>query len=276
MPESKPNDMDFFEKVGYVFGLVKPSWEAFKLNWSTFVLLWLLPLLMSLLLIPLVVLPLLGDSTLWNAASVTLLIIGVLATFFVVLLIWPAMLTTQFASIAGEKISLDKALNESKDVIIKFVLASILMFFIIIGPLLLTFPLLLLIVGFFLLPFAFLWALVAPFFLALVPFIIVTEKLGPIDAIKRSFELAKEHWQWVLAVYVVLLGLNLALSLVSWIPLLGTLASVAVGIAYFCMPAYVFVNHVQVKVKDPSTKSSASPKTIKKSPTKKAAKKSSK
>lgn len=272
MATSKASEMDFFEKVGYVFSIIKPSWEAFKLNWSTFVILWVLPVLLILLLIPLFILPALSDSTAWSAATGLLAFIGVLLAIFVALLLWPAMTYTQLASVKQQKVAVDQALKESKDVILQFILAGLLFVLIVVTPLLVSIMLTIVLIGLLLLPFAIAWAIVAPFFLILVPFLIINKRIGAIDAIKNSFELAKKYWQWVLAVYVVLFALNIGVNLVSWIPILGFVVAVGVGVAYFCMPAYVYVNHIDAAEEGAKSKESAKAsksKSIKKSPSKK-------
>lgn len=268
-------EMDFFEKTGYVFTLIKPSWEAFKLNWTTFVLLWLTPALLALMLIPLFILPSVIDSTLWNVTTVTLAVVGVFVALFVLLLLWPAITIAQLSSVKGNKISVENALNESKSLILKFIAAAILIFLIAFGPMLLVFPLIFLIIGIFLLPFAFVWALVAPFFLSLTPYIIITEKLGPADALKRSFDLVKANWQWVLAAFVVLLALNVASNILSIIPPVGFIVGVGLSVAYFCMPAYVFLNHIDTNLKTGKAKKASDSPLAKKESVKKPAKKSS-
>ena len=269
MTQANFGKMDFFEKTGYVFGLYKPSWEAFKINWATIVILWLLPIILLLALIPFLVLPLFTDNAAVTATSVLIAVLAAFGVLLLYLLILPAVTITQIQSVKGNKINVDTALKSSKDIIFKFIAATLLVAFITVGPLLLSIPLILVIVGLFLLPFAIAWAFVAPFFLALVPYLIVTEQLGPVEAIKKSVNLVKVHWQWVLAVVVVLLAINIVVSVFSFIPILGFVVSVAAAVVYYCMPAYVYVNHIQ------NTQAKSNSVTAK-SPSKKPAKKSTK
>ncbi|MCU0667620.1 MAG: hypothetical protein MUF85_03315, partial [Patescibacteria group bacterium] len=51
------NNMDFIERTGYTFSLIGKTWQAFKLNWSTFVLLFIIPTVLSLLWISIFLAP---------------------------------------------------------------------------------------------------------------------------------------------------------------------------------------------------------------------------
>jgi uncharacterized membrane protein len=81
---------------------------------------------------------------------------------------------------------------------------------------------------------------VAGFFLSLVPFIIVNEKLNAVDAIKRSFALTKLNWQWVLAYSLV----GIVGSLFAIIPTLGAFLSLVFSIVYLCLPAIIYTQHI--------------------------------
>lgn len=271
MAKSTTADMDFFEKVGYAFGLLSESWEAFKLNWSTFILIWILPMLLFLLLIPLFIIPVVFDNDIVSATTLLLGVVGVLSAFVVLIILIPAITVTQIASVKGQKLGFEEAFSQSKKYVWRYVLAAIIGFFITIGPMLLALPLVLIVIGLFLLPLALLWAVVAQFFLLLVPFIIVSEDVSATDAISRSYELTKKNWQWILAVYIVLLSLAIASNILSIIPFIGWVISLGLFLAYYCMPAHVYVNEVFVKDVPVQVPKSAKP--AKKSANKKATKK---
>jgi hypothetical protein len=248
MAKADTANLDFFEKVGYVFGLWTASWNAFKTNVLTFIVLYLLPvggflLAMFFLLIP--ALATTSDSTAISASAYLVSFAIMLAFIVLLLLLVPAQVITQLESAKGKEISVGDALTKSKEYIVSYIAAALLVMLLAGLPLLLSFLLVLVIIGIFLLPVAFAWAVVVAFFSFLVPYIIVTEKKSGLDAIKRSFEVTKKHWQWVLAILIV----QLVLSLVGSIPFIGFIISIITTIVYLCMPAIVYTQFIAKKSK---------------------------
>jgi hypothetical protein len=270
MQKSAYDNMDFFEKLGYVFSLYKPSFEAFKVNWVTIVLLWLVPLFLAMLLIIFVFIVIFsGDSSLlndtvnidWSPAKIISLVAIVLAYLLAILLIWPATIATQLASVQKQKISFSQAFKVSSKNLISVVVVSILTGLIAVAPFMLVIPLLFIIVGFLLLPVVFVWATLVSFMLFIAPYIVVHQNAKPIDALKASYQLTKANWQWVLAVIVVLFAVSLAGQILSIIPFIGFLAGIILSVVYYCLPAYVFIYHINSNTPnlEPTKYLSASP-----------------
>jgi uncharacterized membrane protein len=78
----------------------------------------------------------------------------------------------------------------------------------------------------------------AIFFLSFAPYILVDKNTGVIDAMKGSYELVKEYWKVTLGLLVV----NFVIQIPSYVPVVGQLISLALGIGYFCLGAIVYVN----------------------------------
>lgn len=285
MANAKENDMDFFEKLGHGFGLINESWEAFKLNWTTFLMVWIAPFTIMLLLVPMFILPVVVQrGGVIGVASILLALVALFFLALVLLILAPAMTVTQIESVKGNKISFADAFDKGRKYMFNFVLAALLSLVVIVGPLILSMLLLIVLIGVFLLPFAIIWMFVAPFFLMLVPFIVVTKNAGPAEAIRQSYKLSITNWQWILTIYIVLAAIAAVSPMLNFIPIFGQLIGLGLIIAYFCMPAYIFVHYINQNntvYYKADTKSSDSPKpaskktvakTTRKSPPKKTSK----
>jgi len=274
MATSNAESMDFFEKVGYSFGLWNESWEAFKLNVWTFVVLYLVPIGLTILLVTFYLLPLAAsaaDKTALAAGTAIIAVILTLLTIFVSIVFYPALIITQLESVKGNKISFSEAFNGGLNYVLRFIIAGLIGFVIVGGPIIISLLLMFVLIGFVLLPFALLWAVVATFFLFLTPYIIITQNLDAVSAIKKSYETTRRKWQWVLALYTI----TALLSIVSSVPVIGGLAGLVGTIIFFCLPAIIYLRHITPAEKAPASstqKSKASPKKPKrKATTKKSA-----
>ena len=254
MAKADTANMDFFEKVGYVFSLWGESWKGFKLNLWTFIILYVLPIGLLTIVLTFSLAPALAkvneNVTLATTGVVTASIIALLA-FFALLLLIPAQIVTQLASAKGKEISIGEALSTGMKFLLQYILAAIISAVIIVGPMVLSMLLVLVLIGVLLLPFAFVWAIVAAFFLYLVPYVLITENLQAVDAIKRSFELTREKWQWVLAIVIV----TTVISILGSVPVIGVVLGLALGIVYLCMPAIVFTKYIAKQHKTEAKKS---------------------
>lgn len=247
MAKVPAEEMDFFEKVGYVFSLWNESWEALKLNIWTFVVLYLIPLGLTMVLAMLYFIPFIDAATgndSFSATSAVVVFFATLLVIFVYIVILPVVTLTQLESAKGKKVSLDNMFNRG----LKYLPACIIFSLVFMGaiglPLLVSILLIPFVIGILMLPLVVLWATAISVFAMLVPYIIINENLGGIAAIKKSIDIVKVKWQWVLAVYAVFL----LVSFVSgFIPFIGYLISLAFGIVYFCMPAIVYVRHIADK-----------------------------
>lgn len=241
MAQTAQQELDFFEKVGYAFNLINKSWEALKLNLSTFAMLVFLPLLLVLIASPLFILPAITNNDGVTAVTTALAIAAGILIALILILLVPALTITQLASVQGKKISFEQVYSQSKTYVLRYIGAAILSILIIATPMIISLLLVFIIIGIVLLPFAFAWYIIAPFFLYLVPYVLISENLSVTDSIKRSVELTKTNWQWVLAIFVV----AIAISFINIVPFIGAIIVAALSIAYYCMPAYVFVHNIQ-------------------------------
>jgi hypothetical protein len=248
MAKADTSNMDFFEKVGFTFGLWTASWNAFKTNVLTFIALYVIPvgaMLVALFLLLIPTFATTSDSTAVSAVGSIVSFAIMLAFLIVLLLLVPAQTITQLESAKGKEISIGDALSKSKQYIIPYIIAALIMIAVIVLPLIISFALVFVLIGILLIPLAVVWAIVAAFFVFLVPYIIVTENMSGYEAIKRSVEVTKAHWQWVLAILIV----QFILSLVSYIPLIGFIISIITTIVYLCMPAIVYTKYIAKKEK---------------------------
>lgn len=246
--DAPANELDFFGKVGAAFQMINESWEALKLNIVTFLLVALVPAAVIFVASLFFVFPLIFSSNGSDAASAItgiLAFIVFVAAIVVALIFLPALTITQLESVRGKKVTFGEVFERSKEYVLRYIGIALLGGLIAIGPLVLSFLLVFIFIGFLLMPFAYAWALLVGFFLLFAPYILITKNLGVVDSMKASYELTKKHWQWVLALFIV----NFVIGLPSIVPFVGWIASLGLGIAYYCLPALIFVNKVSGKSK---------------------------
>lgn len=77
--------------------------------------------------------------------------------------------------------------------------------------------------------------LIRGFFLA--PYYVVDQKMGPIEALKASFQDSRPHAGWIWGVIGVEIAFGLAAFAVGLVPVLGTLISMAISYIYIFAPA---------------------------------------
>lgn len=213
-------DKDFFEVTGGIFKNIKESWEAIKLNFLTFVLLYLVPIAVGFIALPFVLLPALTGSDVGTAAAVLLAFFVFVLLLIVLLVFLPAITITQLASVKGEKLEFGVAFEKGKKYVLRYIGLGLLSALIILCGLIL-----------FIIP-----GILAAFFLCLSPYLLVDKNLGVTDSMKESYELTKKYWKPVLAVGIVYVAINIP----SYIPIIGGIVSIVLSIAYFCLPAYVY------------------------------------
>ena len=220
--DAPKKDEDFFGLVGNVFKMYKDSWEALKLNLVTFIILALIPAILLAVAVPFILLPFVTDG---GSLSSILSFVVLLALFVIACIFLPALVVTQLESAKGNKIDINQVVERSKPLVLPYIgLAIVLAVIFTIGFILLVIP-----------------GIIAVFFLSLSVYILVDKKVGVFDSIKQSYELTKANWQWVLALFIV----QFAVSLVSYLPLIGWLLGIVLSIVYFCLPAIVYLKIVK-------------------------------
>ena len=213
-------EQDLFGITGDVFRLIKPCWAALKLNLSTFMLIILLPITIAMLVLVTGGWAMIfnGDFSALNIASVSVL--G-LILLFTSLVAWPAMIITQLESAKKKIVDYRVVISKSLKIALPFLGLSILIGLItVLGFVLVIIP------GF-----------LAIFFLTIAPFIYVDKKVSAVDAIKESYHLTKANWRLIFAMYIV----NFAVSFLGYFPIVGWIINLVLSIAYFCLPAVVYL-----------------------------------
>ena len=240
------NQMDVFEKMGYAFSKIDESWEALKFNILTFLGIIAVPILATIVAIPVFLLPFMASV---NDNNGTIGVFGFIFTFvlsIVLTVIWllvtPALVATQLASVRKQKISISEAFELSKHYIVRYVVIGLLIGLAVVLPFIVSMLLMIVLIGFILLPLAIVWAIAVWFFTLLAPYILMTKDLSITETLKSSYEVSKQNWQWVLAIVVVNFGIQAA----NIVPFIGWIASLILMVAYVCLPAYIYVNHIAV------------------------------
>lgn len=196
-----------------LFGL---SWAAVKLNLGTWVITWLVTglILAVLAIIPFTALALAAKDD--SGGGLTIALVAWLITFVVGLLVYSRfaglVVNLMVQSVRGVKLSFGQALAAGKPYGWKLI-----GFFILYA--------LAVSVGyvFFVIP-----GIIFMIWFSMGAFVIVDEKLGVIDAFKRSKELAKGRFWEIFGV----MGVLQIISILAIIPLLGWIAAVVLSVAY--------------------------------------------
>lgn len=231
---------DFFSLVGQAFKMIDQSWEALKLNIVTFVLVILVPAVLFIvaafmnLAVNFAISPdgYAGGSTIGQIISWLIM----LAAIVVALIFLPAITITQLESVKGKKVEFKAVFEKSKKYVLRYVGLMLL------GGLIAVVPAVLLALTIFLIPLAIAWFVIVFFFLVLAPYLLIDKDKGVIDTLKLSYEVTKMNWKWVLATYIVLCAINLP----SIIPFVGSIVSLVLSIAYFCLVPIVYVKKIKV------------------------------
>lgn len=196
-----------------LFGL---SWAAVKLNLGTWVITWLVTglILAVLAIIPFTALVFAGRDD--SGGGLTIALIAWLITFVVGLLVYSRfaglVVNLMVQSVRGVKLSFGQALAAGKPYGWKLI-----GFFILYA--------LAVSIGyvFFVIP-----GIIFMIWFSMGAFVIVDEKLGVMDAFKRSKELAKGRFWEIFGV----MGVLQIISILAIIPLLGWIAAVVLSVAY--------------------------------------------
>jgi len=209
---------DIVQVVIAAFKMIQKSWAAFKINLPAFVFLMILPLFGALLAAIGFVGLIAGDSSL---ISILLAVTIFTAIVIIALILAPAVVYLQLQSAKGKEVHFVTAFKQSASLVLPFAGLIILSAIAIsIGLVLLVIP-----------------GILAAFFLSMSAYILVDKRLGIIESMKASYELTKANWQWIIAIITV----QIAISAVQYVPLVGWIANIALSIAYFCLPAIIYL-----------------------------------
>jgi hypothetical protein len=214
-------------KLPSAFTLFEPSWKAIKLNFNTFFILWILPLL--LILINFVLSFKSGHGEAFSHKPTPASVIITLIVLICYLIIGAPTIVTQIKSAQAQKIRLGEAFQIAKPFYIRLygllICVSVIVF---IGLLLLIVPGILLLKRYY-----------------LAPWIMVNENLGIKASLKRSSEMSKQpNAVWGM------LGVEVLLSVFGIIPFLGYIIDILGGVVYSNAPA---IRYEQIKALEAGT-----------------------
>ena len=211
------NIESFTEILEFVFKSYKESLDALKLNLGTFVMLAILPFILSMLALPFLIVA--GRS---SSTFMTVLSFAVMAVLAIISLVFlPAYTITQLESVRGNKVSFGQVFEKSKPLFLPYL-----------GLILLS--ALAVMVGFVLL---ILPGIAISLLLTFSGYYLVDKKLGIINSIKASTKLVIENWQWVAALFI----LQSVIGVFAYIPLLGWAVALVGFIAYLCVNTIVYL-----------------------------------
>jgi hypothetical protein len=253
----KENDnLDFGGKLSWIFNNLKLVWDNIVLNIGTLVLIWLIPF--SVMIIAMIIMVAGGAGWLQilnNSSSVSggniafggLTILGLflfLAGLVVAIILAPASTIVQLESTRGHKIDFKTTWEKSLKYIGRYILIYLIIGLAIVMPILLSLLLMTVLIGFLLFPLALVFAVVVGFFTMLAPYLLIDKDLKATEAIEQGYNLAKIHWQWLLAVLIVGMVAGFASYIVSWIPIIGFVVQLLVSIGVLFVTALVYVKQI--------------------------------
>lgn len=192
--------------------LVKPSWEALKVNFGTLLIAVLMPLAVAALAV--VAIFVLGVASRTGGGALALgltLLLGLIALVLVVLLI-PVFPLTLLKSVRGEKISFREAYEQGRPFVLRLIGIGILTALAVLG-------------GFILLIIP---GLIFTAWFALGAYVCIDENKGVVESMKRSKQLVTGHvWEmWGM------IALPSVVGIINIIPVLGWIISTIFQVAY--------------------------------------------
>lgn len=220
----------FFNVIGSSFKLINQSWEALRINLMTFVQLYLVMLIPAAILFALVVSNFTKDGKLQvdnetiSNLSNTSIALGVIAIISLVVLglyVMLAVSVTQLAGARGQKIGFKDAIEQAHPYIFNLLILAVVTLLAVMGGLLL-----LIVPG-----------IIVYILLSLAIYFMIDKKLSAMDAIKKCFKTSKKHWKLPAALLIV----QLIVQLPSDLGVVGSFIATALSIAYFCLPAIVYL-----------------------------------
>lgn len=221
--------------VPSAFDLFKPSWEGVKLNLMELVMMFVVPTALFSIYFMLVAgsLETSGGNSV-NAGSLVLLAIGVVAILVYAVLLGPAIVHIQLKSARMEKASYESAWATSRKFWWRYLLLSVTVgVTIFIGFLLLIIPGIIFTRRYFLSQFA-----------------LIDQDLSTIDSMRYSNELSKGRGMSVWGV----IGVYILIAIPSFVPLIGSVVTFLLQIAYYCAPA---IRYEQLKALKPAAKNAS-------------------
>lgn len=256
-------DLDMLQKIFFAFKSVSKSIEAIKFNIKTFLGLIAFPLLLSLLLYVFyyVFVEKIVSSPTEVLNTSPLLWLGWFMLFLLMIIAYtvvtPALIITQLSSVNKTKITTIEALKQSKKFLVRYVLIGLLIGLFVLIPVIVTATMFIIFLplGLLLLLIFFIGVLFLIFFTFLTPYILIAKDLSVINSLKASYYICKSNLQWVISIFIVILFFPYLLSFITvpfgsslQITLLIDVIYWTYIVAYSCMPAYIFVKHMNTDI----------------------------
>ncbi len=249
-------DIDFGGKLSWIINNLKTVWDNIVLNIGTLVLIWLIPF--AIMMVAMVImlaggagwLEFLNNSNSVSGGSVAfggVTILGLFLLFVgivVAVILAPASTVVQLESTRGNKIDFKTTWEKSLKFIGRYILIYLIIGLAIIMPILLSILLMTVLIGFLLLPLALIFAFVVGFFTMLAPYLLIDKDLKASEAIEQGYNLAKIHWQWLLAVIIVGMVAGFASYIISWVPILGFFVQLLISVGVLFITALVYVKKI--------------------------------
>jgi hypothetical protein len=251
-------NLDFGGKLSWIFNNLKTVWDNILLNLGTLVLIWLIPFAIMMLAMIVILaggagwLEFLNNSNSVSGGGVAFGGVTILGLFLffvglvVAVILAPASTIVQLQSTRGNKIDFKTTWQKSLKFIGRYILIYLVIGLAIIMPILLSILLMTVLIGFLLLPLAFIFAVVVGFFTMLAPYVLIDKDLKASEAIEQGYNLAKIHWQWLLAVILVGMVAGFASYIVSWIPIIGFFVQLLVSVGVLFVTALVYVKKIAI------------------------------
>jgi len=218
-------DTGFVDMVIEVFKMLRASWEAFRLNASSFIFLIFIPWVVTFACLILSF----GASFTGNIddkihVNVPWLIVTVALLILVLIFFMPAVTYTQLISAKGKRVKALDALKNSRKFVLRYLALNILLGLgIIFGLILLIIP-----------------GLLIAFFLSFSSYVLIDKNKGINDTFKLCYKMVRANWKFVAAYLVVEVIINMLMSITGRIPVMGLIVYAVLFFGYFCLPALVY------------------------------------
>ena len=229
---------DFITVFGNTIKLMSESWVALRLNLTTFIIVYILPMILfGVSAYAAVETFLVKDGNTYKLAeninSDTVIAASVAGVGLLIVLLITSIATTitQLASARGKTISAPEAINQSFPYIVRvIVLAFLSTILTLLGFAALLIP------GF-----------VVLFFIFLATYVLIDKDTTPILALKECASLTKNNWKLVLSFVLLLVGIQMIASIQP----VGQIVAEILGIIYLCLPAILYL---RMQKQNPVTK----------------------
>lgn len=219
---------EFITVFGNTIKLISESWTALRLNLVTFIIVYVLPLLLFGASAYMAVETfLVKDGNTYklaeNISSDSVIAASIAGVGLLVILLISSIASTiaQLASVRGKTISASEAINQSFPYIVRFIgLAFLSALAVLLGFVALIIP------GF-----------IVMFFIFFAGYILIDKDTTPILALKECVKLTKNNWKLALSFVLLLIGIQM----ISNITFIGQIAGEILSLVYLCLPAILYV-----------------------------------